>query len=207
MVHYHEAKVAPLIQKVPIDIYAIWFAQVLGYEGAYRRQVLGLEAVRVLDVLQLAGKTHAGWEEAAASKKNNQEQEGREPQVEAKRKNEHAAGLSRRGKKKRSSSMRGGGSGGGISKECHVSTARSQVLRTSTSIVRVGRGCRLSEATMTPLWARKNGVPSAGRTDGWVFICDDRPDDNERLLRREVVREVWLACWLRCPAWCLLSAV
>lgn len=61
---HHEAEVAPLIQKVPVNVYAVRFTQVFGYEGAYRRQVLGLKAVGVLDVLQFAGETHAGLKTA-----------------------------------------------------------------------------------------------------------------------------------------------
>lgn len=55
---------APLVEEVPVDIYAVWFTQVLGYKSAYRRQVLGLEAVGVLNVLQFAGEAHSGSETA-----------------------------------------------------------------------------------------------------------------------------------------------
>ncbi len=53
---YHEAKMAPLEQEVPIDVDAVRLAQVLGDQRPDGWQVLLLEAMFVLDIAQL------GWQ-------------------------------------------------------------------------------------------------------------------------------------------------
>ena len=50
----HEAKVAPLVQEVPVDVDAIGFAEVLGDQGTDGGEVLFLQPMLVLDIAKLA---------------------------------------------------------------------------------------------------------------------------------------------------------
>jgi hypothetical protein len=50
---YHKAKMPPLIQKIAIDVYAVWLAKILRDQGSDGGQVLLLQAMFVLDVAQL----------------------------------------------------------------------------------------------------------------------------------------------------------
>ena len=52
---YHEAELAPLVEKVAVDIDTVWLAQILGYERADTGEVFFFLVVRVLEVAKLGG--------------------------------------------------------------------------------------------------------------------------------------------------------
>ena len=51
---HHETQVAPLVEKVAVDIDAVGLAQVLSYESSDGRQVGGLVRVLILNVFEMA---------------------------------------------------------------------------------------------------------------------------------------------------------
>ena len=54
-IQYHETQITPLVEKISVHIDTIWFAQVLGDDGADGRQIFSFQGMFVLDVAKL------GW--------------------------------------------------------------------------------------------------------------------------------------------------
>ena len=50
---YHETEIAPLVEEVAVDVYAVRLRQILGDEGAQGREVAGFECCVILDVFDV----------------------------------------------------------------------------------------------------------------------------------------------------------
>jgi hypothetical protein len=50
---YHETEVTPLVKKIPVDIDTVGFGQVLGDQLPDGRQILGLLAAVITDILKI----------------------------------------------------------------------------------------------------------------------------------------------------------
>lgn len=53
---YHEAKMRPLAEKVPVDVDAVWLTQIFRDERPDGWEILALKPVLILDVLQVGGQ-------------------------------------------------------------------------------------------------------------------------------------------------------
>lgn len=57
---YHETQVAPLVEKVAVDVDAVWFGEILGDQLLDGRQVRRLFVGAVADISKTGGRVLAG---------------------------------------------------------------------------------------------------------------------------------------------------